>query len=729
MTGDGIREVKSFCRICPGGCGVRLKIDADDRILHVRGDDDQPMSKGYACFKGLQAEEAHHGAARLLRPLKRQSDGSFTEVGLEQALDEIAEKLRPYYEHGDRNAIAVYHGNGATLCSAAGGMSHSFTSSLGTSAYYTTLTIDQSAKIISFERLGGWAAGLYGLDQSDVALLFGTNPLVSHGCLGLLVADPMRRLKKAEQRGLKLIVVDPRKTETSRYASLLLQPIPGQDSAILGGLIRIVMDEGWGDTDFTERFATAEGLAALREAVDPFAEDYVEKRAGLQPGQLRAVAEMFARDGRRGSVFTGTGPCMAPHSNLTQHLADALNVVCGRFRRAGDKISVNMLAPAQPVYEEAISPPRSWAGQPRGRIRGVDRLANERLTATLAEEILTPGAGQVRCLLITGANPMSSMPDARRLKDALNALDLLVVIDPYMTQTAQQADYVLPPKMQYERADLPVSVDGFTFFPDNWTQYTPAVIAPPKGSEVCDEWYPFWAIAKRLGFPIDYMGKAVLPMDKLPTTDELLALRMKGSRISLEELRQYPSGHIRNLDDGVVLAGRPGMSGRFDLMPADVAGEVRQFIDLATSAGEIRSNGRSFSHLLSNRRLPYTMCSTGTALPNTRKRLPYNPAFLNPEDLQALRAESGDVLRITSDHGSILAVAESDATVRPGVVSLTHGFGGEPADVDQDWDGSANINLLIASDRDVEDLNSMPRMSAIPVNLERVNAKVRGPVS
>jgi anaerobic selenocysteine-containing dehydrogenase len=615
----------------------------------------------------------------------------------------------------------LFNGNGGGLCSSGQGMYFSFMPSMGSTAHYTTVTIDQSAKTVSFERLGGWAAGIDGIEQAEVALLFGANPVISHACVGLLFADPTRRLKKSLKDGLKLIVVDPRRSETGRYANLLLQPIPGQDSAIAGGLIRIIMDEGWHDKDFTERFATPAGMAALRKSVDPFTEEYVERRAGLQPGQLRATAEMFARDNKRGPATSATGPSMAPFSNLAQHLIDCLNVVCGRFRRAGDKITVDMIKPAYPIYEEAISPPRSWDAVAPGRIRGVGVLGGERLTATLAEEIMKPGKGQVRCLLLAGANPVSSMPDTRRIMEALSALDLLVVTDPYMTATAKFAHYIIPPKMQYERDDLPISLAGFTLFTENWAQYTPALISPPAGSEVCDDWYPYWSIAKRLGFPINYLGKGELPMDKAPTTDDLLALRLKGARVSLEELKTYPSGNIWNVEDCYVQPGRPGVSGRFDLMPDDVAEEMKQFLGSTIAAGDIRSQGRSFSHLLSPRRNGDAFCSTGTELASTRKRTPYNPAYINPDDLRALGAASGDPIRITSDHGSVYAVAEPDENVRPGVVSIAPGWGGAPVEEGAEWDGTANVNLLVACDRDVEAVNAMPRMSAIPVNLERVN--------
>lgn len=724
MNAGSLREVRSFCRICTGGCGMLLTVDDADRIVHIRGDEDQPMTRGYACFKGLQAAEAHHGPARLLKPLKRMPDGTFVEIALEQALDEIAEKMRPYYESGNKDAIALFNGNGASLCSSAHGMHFSFVPSLGTRRHYTTVTIDQPGKMVSFERLGGWAAGLQGIDGADVALIFGANPVVSHALVGFLFADPARRLKDAKTKGLKLITVDPRLTDTGKQADVHLQPIPGQDPAIAGGMLRIVLDEGWQDADFLARFATPEGIAALRAAVEPLTEDYVERRAGLKPGQLRAAAKLFACDSKRGAAYTATGPSMSPFGSLSQHLIDCLNVVCGRYRRAGDPITVDVLKPAWPIHEEAISPPRSWQATPPGRIRGVGVLAGEALTATLADEILTPGEGQVRCLIVAGANPMNSMPDTLQLREALQALDLLVVIDPYMTPTAKYAHYILPPKMQYERADLPISLPGFTLLTDNWSQYAAPVIDPPAGSEVCDEWYPFWAIAWRLGFAIDYLGKGPLPMDRVPTTEELLAIRMSDARVSFDEVKRHESGHIWDFDDAVVQPERPGMSGRFDLMPGDVAEELEQFLAATVSAGDIRSNGKQFSHLLTCRRLRNVFCSNGTELPHTRKLLPYNPVYLHPDDIRALGAASGDAIRITSDHGSIHAIIRADDSLRPGVVSLPHGWGGEPVEPGEDWDGAANVNLLIAADRDFDTVTALPRMSAIPVNLERANVSL-----
>jgi anaerobic selenocysteine-containing dehydrogenase len=392
------RTATSFCRICPACCVMVLTIDDNERIVNIKPDKQHPMTKGYACFKGLQAEDAHHSPRRILRPLKRQPDGTFTEISSEQAFDEIAEKMRAIIDREGVEAISMFTGNGSVLTSSAVAMQSSFWAALGSTQRYSTMTLDQSAKIVSFERMGGWAAGMPDLEQSNVALMFASNPLNSHSATGYLVVDPTRRLKRAKARGLKLIVIDPRDTETARHADLFVQPLPGQDAVIAAGLLRIILREGWHDREFCDRYVSVSGLQILREMVKPFTPDMVATRAGIESAQLHAVAEMFARDHKKGHAYASTGTNMAPYSNVAQHMVDCLNVVCGRFRRPGDRMVVDMLAPESSVRAEVIPPPRSWQQFPASRIRGIGRLMGEKLSGTLAEEILTPGEGQINVI-------------------------------------------------------------------------------------------------------------------------------------------------------------------------------------------------------------------------------------------------------------------------------------------------------------------------------------------
>jgi len=443
----GTREAVSFCRICSGGCGVILTIDGEDRIVSVRGDKDNPLSRGYACFKGLQPEASHHGRERLLRPLKRMADGSYVEISSEQALEEIAGKLGPILDRHGKDAMAIYLGNGGMFNIAGFYMLPSFLAAFGSDQYFSTLTIDQSGKMVTMGRLGAWAAGYPALGDMDVVMFFGANPVVSHGSLGFVQEDPVRSLKRERERGLKVITIDPRKTETGHFADIALQPYPGQDAAIAGGLIRLILEEGWEDKAFCDRWVGAAQMAALGDAVAPLTEDYVEQRAGLEPGSLRRVAEMFARDSRTGSVTSATGTSMAPYSNLSFHLIETLNVICGRYLREGERVhQINGMGPNGALKAQVYPPTRFWEAAGPSRIRGTRRLFQERCTATLADEILTPGDGQVRALVVDGGDPLTSWPDQEKAARAMAELDLLVCIDPWPSPTTRFAHYILPPR-------------------------------------------------------------------------------------------------------------------------------------------------------------------------------------------------------------------------------------------------------------------------------------------
>lgn len=715
---DRTRDVISFCRICSGGCGVVLTIDENDRILGVKGDKDSPLTKGYACFKGRQPEVSHHGKNRLLHPLKRMEDGSYKRISSEQALDEIAEKLRPILEKHGPEGMAIFLGNGGMFNIAGFYMLPSFLSAFGSDQYFSTLTIDQSGKMVVMGRLGAWGAGYPSFDDMEVAMFIAANPLVSHGSLGFLQSDPVRSLKRARENGLKLITIDPRKSETGHFADIALQPYPGQDAAIAGGLIRLILTEGWEDKEFCARWVGETNLAALGEAVDPLTEEFVEDRAGLEPGSLRRVAEMFARDAKTGSVTSATGTSMAPYSNLAFHLIETINVICGRYLREGQRVhQINGMGPNGPLRAQAFSPSRFWEQSGASRIRGTRKLFQERCTATCADEILTPGEGQIRALLIDGGDPLTSWPDQQKTAKAMADLDLLVCIDPWPTPTTKFAHYILPPLMQYERADLPMYLPGFANWAGSWSQYTPPVIAPPEGADLVEDWYVFWALAKRLGRTITYNGVRPLDMENRPTTDDLLELVLHGAPHDLASLKENPHGFHAHIEQEFVLPAEDGAQGRFEPMPADVAEELKRFIAEGGSPGKWQRAGRSFSHLLASRRMRDFFNSNGRFVETVRDRNPYNPAYLNPGEFGKLGINPGDKVEIESAHGRVIAIVEEDASLRPGVVSMAHGWGDPPgsnADVEQ---AGTAVNRLIDTEHHYEPVNSMPHMSAIPVNI------------
>jgi anaerobic selenocysteine-containing dehydrogenase len=707
----------SFCRICTGGCGVIVELDEQQRLVSLRGNPDSPLSKGYACFKGLQAPASHNGPERRLHPLRRTADGRQLRIGSDQAMAEITERLRAIIAQHGPESVAIFSGNGSLFNVSSYIMQRSFLSAIGSDQFFSTVTIDQSAKAVSFGRLGGWAAGIPAFEDMEVAMLIGANPLVSHGSLGFLQVDPVKRLKAARAKGLKLIIIDPRRSETARNADIFLQPYPGEDPAIIGGLIRLILAEGWEDKEFCAAYVGADRIADLRAAVEPLTEDDVEQRAGLEPGQLRAVAELFARDSNKGCVQIATGPCMAPYSNLAQHLADTLNVICGRFLRAGDRVHrIDAASSPGPVHAEVIPALRGWEAAGESRIRGTHSLYGERPSATLTDEILTPGKGRIRALIVDGGDPLTSLPDQRRTAQAMEALDLLVCIDPWPSPTTQYADYVLPTLMQYERADLPMTLAGYACWPGGWTQYTPPIARPPEGSDVVEEWRVFWEIARQLGKQITYNGTTPIDMETAPTTDQLLDIVIQAAPVTIDDLKAHPEGIDLAPAAQFVLPARPEAKACFDPMPSDVAAEMEVFLGMPSSVARLTPD-EGYTHLMMTRRMRDLFNSHGRFVSTVRKRTPYNPAFLHPDDLERIGLSEGDRVELFSRHGRVVAIVSGDPDLKPGIVSIAHGWGALPgSNEDPSVTGTA-VNALIDTDQNFEAINAMPHMSAVPVGI------------
>jgi anaerobic selenocysteine-containing dehydrogenase len=712
------RDVISFCRICSGGCGTRLAIGPDDRIASIRGDRDNPLTRGYACFKGLQAHEAHNHPDRSLHAMKRCPDGTLARIAAEDALDEVGEKLARIIDAHGPDAVGAFCGNGSMPNATAYPMVRSFVSSIGSSQYYSTLTIDQSAKMVSFGRLGGWAGGQWEIDEMDVLLMFGANPLVSHAAAGLLAYDPVRELKRAKERGLTLITVDPRLTETGHFADLAVQPLPGQDAAICAGMIRMILAEGWEDAPFCRKHVGAERMSALHAAVAPFTPDVVEQSAGLERGQLRKLTGLFARDRRKGIAYASTGPNMSAFSNLAQHMIELLNVVCGRFPRAGEKVRRSSVqVPAQPSVEQVIPASRPWDAKGPGRIRGVKDLFGEKLSATLADEILTPGEVQLKALIVAGGNPATSLPDQRKAARALGALDLLVTIDPWMSATAQLADYIFAPTMQYEQIGLSLDIPGMNFWPGSWAQYTPRMVPAPAGSDLVDDWYVFWALARRLGKPVEYAGQGPLPMDRVPSAEEVLAHRMQAAQVPLSEIQAYPHGRDFAGDLGTIQPAADGSTPQFDVMPDDLAAELAQFWATMEAPVAAPDDGAGHRFLMVTRRLRDVFNSTGITLPVVRKRTPYNPAWFNGADMAMLGIAEGDPVRLRTSFAELTFLAARDDNLRRGCVQTSHGWGDAPDNGSPDPRNGVCVNLLIDDDRHFEAINAMPHFTGVPVDV------------
>ena len=704
-----VETKKSFCRFCHAFCAIEVDVE-DNRVVAVRGDNEDPIYGGYTCVKGRHLPDQHNHPDRLRSSLKRMPDGSFQPISSEQAMDEIAERLTAIIGESGPRSVATYNGTYAFCNAITLQVTRAWHAGVKSPSYYTSVTIDQPAKAIAASRHGAWLGGTQGFDSADVAMLVGNNPVVSMFG-GIPPFNPWKRLKDAQARGLKLVVIDPRTSDVAKRADLHLQVKPGEDPTLLAGIIRVIFEEGLVDGDFIAgNVAHAE---ELRQAVDRFTLDYVEQRSGVPAALVERAARMFA-SGPRGIASSGTGANMSPHPNLTEHLVTSLNTLCGRYLREGEVVpNPGVVGPERPFAAQAHPPSPAWGHGEPSRVRGLGEIFGEMPTAALSDEIITPGEGRVRALISVGGNPVGAWPDQLKTIEAMKQLDLNVSIDIKMSQTAKMADYVIAPKLSLERPDLTVLTDSW--YPAPYAHYTPAMVEAED--DVIEEWEFFWGLAHRMKTAIDLPG-GPLDMETKPSTDEVLDVITANSRVPLDQIRAVDGGGI--FEDGTVRVGPKagGSDARLDVGPPDLIEELEAVRAEPVVEGAGYAPGESFTHRLISRRMREFYNSSGRDIAGlTARDGGTNPAFMSPLDAAELGVGEGDIIEIESARATILAVASPSDDVPSGVISMAHSWGDVPELDTEVRSIGGSTNRLVSNEEDFDPITGMARQSAIPVNI------------
>ena len=705
-----MQTTTTFCRVCHASCPLEVDVEGN-RVVAVRGVMDDPLFEGYTCIKGRQLPDQMADPNRLRAPMRRRPDGTFEVVTSTEALDGIATELKRIIETYGPRAVASYTGTGGYQNSVAVPSARAFHDGVGSVSFYTSVTIDQPAKGLAALRLGGWEAGYNSFTDSNVHMAIGYNPMVSsYGPIGgLQGTNPFVVMRRRKAEGMQLIVVDPRRTELASFADIHLQIRPGQDSTLLAGMIRIVLEEGLQDHEFCERWMSQMG--ELHNAVEGFTLDLVAERCELAADDIVAATRMFAA-GPRGTAGTGTGPNMAAHSSLSEHLVVVLNTILGRVNREGDLLENGLLLYPEAPHRAQVTAPRAPASGPPSRIRNLRGYRGEMPTATLAEEILTPGEGRIRALIVSGGNPAVAFPDHELTLRALDDLELLVVIDHRMTPTAEFADYVIAPTLSLERADVPHLMDRWFRAP--YTNYTEPVVE--RDGDVLNEWEVFWELASRLGSELPYPGGSP-DMTVRPTTDEIIDRCYAGSRMPLDEVRANRRQVHMNLRL-VVQPAEDGATARFTPAPDDLMAELAEVLAEPSSmfAG---SDVSGYPFRLVSRRLKHVLNSTGTELPGLARRGTTNPAYMNPHDLTALGLTTGDIIEISSPRAVLHGVVEGADDVKRGVISMAHSWGGRSLTDEKVRDIGSPTSRLVSVDVGHDPVTGMVVSSAIPVAVKK----------
>lgn len=725
MTEDQAeKKIKTYCRFCHANCPMEATV-RDNKLIALKPDTDNQVFGGYTCLKGRQMPEQHYLPERILSSLKKSDDGSRSAISSRQALDEIADKLKAIKDKYGARSIASYNGTVSFQNSATHPVAKAWHVALDSPSYYTSITIDQPAKVgIGQARMGFWAGGSHTWRDSNVALIIGNNTLVSHFSIpgGIPSFSPSNALREGKKRGLKIICVDPRRSEVASRADIHLQIKPGQDAVLLAGLIHIILTENLHDAEFCAE--NIENLDTFKASLSRFTPEYVAARTDLDADDIVAAARLFAA-GPRGSATTGTGPEMGPYPNLIQHLTQAINAICGRHYRAGEKLpNAGVLSPLAPRLAQAVPPQPEWLTGIRSRVSDdigevtvltANGPIKEMPTAICADEILMEGDGQIRALICVGGNPLLAWPGQEKAYKALKNLDLLVCIDYKLSATAELADYVIGSKLCLERDDLTVLTD--IWYEQPYSHYAKTVIEAE--GDVIEEWELFWELGKRLGLDLS-IREQPLDMVNKPSKYDILEKMTVGSRVPLEQIYAREGGHVYDLPDVIIEPADPASKGLMDLFPAGLAEEIAGATADADRSLRLKTE---YPFLLISRRMKNVFNSTGPELSFLASKGTTNPAYINPEDLAALNIADGEVISIRSSRGEIPAVAESSPDIKRGVVSMAHCWGGAPNGTGDDKVHTigANTNRLINNSDNPAKYSGMAQQSALAIAIGKLN--------
>jgi anaerobic selenocysteine-containing dehydrogenase len=690
--------------LCEAGCGVAVEVDGD-RVVTVRGDRDDPFSRGYICPKAAALDDVRVDPNRVLAPSRR-TGTTRAPMAWDAAYDEVATRIAQIQaEHGP-DSVAMYLGNPMAHNYAGLLYAMTFWGAIGSRSRFSATSVDQLPHMLaSLEMLGHQALlPVPDVDRTSFMLVLGANPVVSNGSL-MTAPGIKRRLEAIRARGGKVVVVDPRRTETAEIADLHLFITPGTDALLLLAILHVLFAEK--RTRLGRLAAFTDGVDALERAARAFSPEAVAPATGIAADTIRTLARDFAA-ADRAVCYGRVGVCMQEFGGVAAWLVVALNIVTGNFDREGGMMfttpAVDLVALAAKVGMKGSF------GTYRSKVRGLPEFGDELPVAALAEEI---EAGNIRALVTCAGNPVLSTPNGARLARALDKLDFMASIDIYENETTRHATVLLPTTFGLERDHFDAVLN--TLAVRNVARYAPPIFA--ARGDVKHDWEILGALTHKLGerrgglrgIATRAAASAVLALGPRRTLD--LMLRTGPRRTSLRALEASPSG----LDFGALEACLPKRLGtpkrRIHLAPDLFLGDLpRLEARLRERPNGLRLIGRR--HLRSNNSWMHN--SLRLVKGGDRCTL-----LMHPDDAHARGLASGVRVRVASRVGEVIAPLEITDAIARGVVSLPHGWGhakeGVALDVARAHAG-ASINDL-TDDARVDALSGNASFSGTPVEV------------
>ena len=733
------RTALRICPLCEATCGLVLTID-DGRVTGARGDRDDVFSHGFICPKGASFAELDNDPDRLTQPMVRR-DGELLETTWEDAFAAVAEGLGRVIADTGGSSVGVYLGNPNAHTIAGALYGPAVIRALGTRAIFSASTLDQMPKHIACGYLYGnpLAFTVPDLDRTDYLVIIGANPLVSNGSLAT-AADFGGRLKALRRRGGRLVVLDPNRTRTAEMADRHLAVRPGTDGALLFAIVHVLFDDGLVDLGRLAEHVV--GVEQVRAAAADFGPETVAGHCGVSAQEIRTLAREIAA-ARTAAVYGRIGTSTVDFGTITSWLVDIVNILTGNLDRPGGVMFASSPIAAAP---RPARPGRGFTtGRWHSRVSGHPEALSELPTIAMPEEIETPGDGQIRAVITIAGNPVLSAPDGPRLSEALETVDFMLSVDPYLNETTRHADVILPPPPPSRAAHLDIALSGAVV--RNNARYSPPALPLADGRpDECEILARVALIALGLGTDADpalvddQVITATLAREVADphspvagrSAEELTAMLPDGpgyerrldmmlrlgpygdgfgatpDGLTLQRLKDNPHG----IDLGALTSRIPEIlrtpSGMVELAPETILADVPRLLASLDSDDGFLLIGRR--HLRSNNSWMHNL----PALSGGSNRCTLQ---IHPDD--ASRLGVTDLAVVTGPGGKLEVPVEITDAIRPGVVSLPHGWGhsapGTRMSVAAGHPG-VNVNTLF-DDSLMDPLSGTAVLNGVPVEV------------
>ncbi|WP_432883278.1 molybdopterin-dependent oxidoreductase [Kribbella sp. CA-245084] len=643
---------RTSCNLCEAICGVLVTVE-NGRVTDIRGDESDPLSHGHICPKAVALRDLQEDPDRLTTPVRRTPDG-WQEIGWDAAYELIVDKLTGIQKEHGRNSIGVYLGN--PNVHSLGALTHmpTMVRQLRTRNKFSATSIDQLPHMLSSYLLYGHQlmVAVPDIDRTSYLLMLGANPLASNGSM-MTAPGFGRRLKDVRKRGGRVVVIDPRRTETAAVADEHHFVRPGTDAAFLLALIHEVISLG-----AARPAEYVDGLATVEEVVEPWTPERAAGITGIPADVIRRIAREFT-EADRAACYGRVGVSTQQFGAICQWAIQVLNIITGNLDRPGGTMF------PRPAVNALLGLGRGHIGVWKSRVRGLPEFGGELPVSTMAEEILTPGDGQIRAMVTVAGNPVLSTPNGRKLDEALGSLDFMVAVDPYINETTRHADVILPPAPPLERDHYDVIFHQLAV--RNTARWNDAVL--PKPADARHDWEIFRDLGLALVRRTPWSRRRVEVTARLRVSPRRIVdagLRIGPYRLSVSKLRKSPGG----IDLGPLQPALPAAlhhkSKRIDLAQRMILDDLPRLDSLNELDGQLLLIGRR--HLRNNNSWMHNSA-------RLVKGKPRHQLLMNPDDLAERALTDGQFVTVTSAAGSISVEVASSNDIMPGVVSLPHGFG------------------------------------------------------